>query len=179
MEKQLDWTLPNMEARESPDKSRRNRFSLRNAAWILAAAGLVASGYYHYSSLQTALRPHTHLPNAEKPIAPCGNHRDPDRLKSFQQCAIDNLLNTGLPFLENASPITVVDFEERRDRLAKALVAEDVDAFVVEPGYTFKYYGNVSQPEWEVWEVSILLVASEKMSMNFAKRRDSLKNVPF
>jgi hypothetical protein len=33
-------------------------------------------------------------------------------------------------------------------------VAEDTDAFVVEPGYTFKYYGNVSQPEWEVWEVS-------------------------
>jgi len=34
-------------------------------------------------------------------------------------------------------------------------VADDVDAFVVEPGYTFKYYANVSQPEWEVWEVSL------------------------
>ncbi|OGE47724.1 hypothetical protein PENARI_c038G08764 [Penicillium arizonense] len=61
------------------------------------------------------------------------------------------LLVTGLPFM-NASPITLADFEERRDRLANALVAEDADAFVVEPGYTFKYYGNVSQPEWEVWE---------------------------
>ncbi|KAJ5450817.1 uncharacterized protein N7458_007266 [Penicillium daleae] len=53
---------------------------------------------------------------------------------------------------KKASPIAVPDFQERRDRLAEALVAEDVDAFVVEPGYTFKYYGNVSQPEWEVWE---------------------------
>jgi hypothetical protein len=53
----------------------------------------------------------------------------------------------------NASPISLADFEERRNRLAQALVAEDVDAFVVEPGYTFKYYGNVSQPDWEVWEV--------------------------
>ncbi|CAG8938031.1 unnamed protein product [Penicillium salamii] len=71
---------------------------------------------------------------------------------NLQKCAIDNLLGTGLPFLEKASPISLADFEERRDRLAIALVAEDVDAFVVEPGYTFKYYGNVSQPEWEVWE---------------------------
>ena len=23
---------------------------------------------------------------------------------------------------------------------------------MVEPGYTFKYYANVSQPEWEMWE---------------------------
>lgn len=30
-----------------------------------------------------------------------------------------------------------------------------MDAFVVEPGYTFKYYANVSQPEWEVWEVRV------------------------
>ncbi|CAG7920229.1 unnamed protein product [Penicillium olsonii] len=76
--------------------------------------------------------------------------RDP--VENLQKCAIDNLLGTGLPFLEKASPISLVDFEERRDRLANALVAEGVDAFVVEPGYTFKYYGNVSQPEWEVWE---------------------------
>lgn len=77
-----------------------------------------------------------------------------DRLAEFQRCAVSNLLDTGLPFLENVSPIDVPEFEDRRDRLAQALTAEDVDAFVVEPGYTFKYYGNVSQPEWEVWEVS-------------------------
>ncbi|KAJ5746840.1 uncharacterized protein N7511_008536 [Penicillium nucicola] len=70
---------------------------------------------------------------------------------NLQQCAVENLLGTGLPFM-NAAPITVAEFEERRVRLAKALIAEDVDAFVMEPGYTFKYYGNVSQPEWEVWE---------------------------
>lgn len=50
-------------------------------------------------------------------------------------------------------PVSVLDYQRRRDRLAIALVADDVDAFVVEPGYTFKYYANVSQPEWEVWEV--------------------------
>lgn len=77
-----------------------------------------------------------------------------DRLAEFERCAVNNLLDTGLPFLEHVSPIDVLEFEDRRDRLAQALVAEDADAFVVEPGYTFKYYGNVSQPEWEVWEVS-------------------------
>lgn len=40
----------------------------------------------------------------------------------------------------------------RRNNLAIALEADGVDAFIVEPGYTFKYYANVSQPEWEVWE---------------------------
>ena len=49
------------------------------------------------------------------------------------------------------------DFEDRRDRLALALVADGVDAFVVEPGYTFKYYANISQPEWEVWEVCAMI----------------------
>ncbi|KAL2221714.1 peptidase M24, structural domain-containing protein [Thermoascus aurantiacus ATCC 26904] len=73
-------------------------------------------------------------------------------LEAFQQCSIRNLLSTGLYFLENAAPVSVAEYQKRRDRLAEALVADDVDAFVVEPGYTFKYYANVSQPEWEVWE---------------------------
>lgn len=47
------------------------------------------------------------------------------------------------------------EYQSRRDRLANALVADGADAFLVEPGYTFKYYANVSQVEWEVWEVSI------------------------
>ncbi|KAL5363144.1 peptidase M24, structural domain-containing protein [Aspergillus floccosus] len=76
----------------------------------------------------------------------------PSRLQEFQQCSIRNLHDTGHYFLETAIPISVADFEERRDRLAHALVVEDADAFVVEPGYTFKYFANVSQPEWEVWE---------------------------
>lgn len=76
-------------------------------------------------------------------------------LEAFQQCSIRNLLSTGLYFLENAAPVSVAEYQKRRDRLAEALVADEVDAFVVEPGYTFKYYANVSQPEWEVWEVSL------------------------
>ncbi|KAJ5314837.1 uncharacterized protein N7443_001721 [Penicillium atrosanguineum] len=107
-----------------------NRFSARNVGWILASAG---------------------LPRVLGHDVVFNDMNSPDRLRDFQNCAIDNLLETGLPFM-NVSPIAVSDFEERRDRLAQALVAEGVDAFVVEPGYTFKYYGNVSQPEWEVWE---------------------------
>lgn len=77
------------------------------------------------------------------------------RLKEFQQCSIRNFQNTGLGFLDTAVPIALDDFEERRNRLARALVADGADAFVVEPGYTFKYFANVSQPEWEVWEVCL------------------------
>ena len=149
MSKHSNWaTLNDVEASNSPEKARRNRFSLRNAAWTLVTVGLIATGVSRYFSAQ--LR----LPGPEGRVQPCQVHEDAKRLENFQQCAIDNLLETGLPFLEKASPINVADFEERRQRLAEALVAEEADAFVVEPGYTFKYYGNVSQPEWEVWEVS-------------------------
>ncbi|CAG8121985.1 unnamed protein product [Penicillium olsonii] len=109
----------------------------------IAAVVCLATGYY--SGRQEIPRS-----LVDGPLVQVQPLRDP--VENLQQCAIDNLLGTGLPFLEKASPISLVDFEERRDRLANALVAEGVDAFVVEPGYTFKYYGNVSQPEWEVWE---------------------------
>lgn len=118
----------------------RNRFSARNLALIIASAGLLATSY-NFSRRSWSLGDQWN--DVDKP----------DRVKTFQQCAINNLLETGLPFMNNVAPIAVVDFEERRDRLAQALVAEGADAFVVEPGYTFQYYGNVSQPEWEVWEV--------------------------
>ncbi|KAI2998885.1 hypothetical protein CBS147346_7967 [Aspergillus niger] len=72
--------------------------------------------------------------------------------ESFERCSIENLRQTGYYFLDTATPIAVEEFDERRNRLARALVADGADAFVVEPGYTFKYYANVSQPEWEVWE---------------------------
>lgn len=68
-----------------------------------------------------------------------------------QQCAIDNF-HSDLSFLDAAVPIAAEEFLERRDRLAKALVASGADAFVLEPGYTFQYYGNISQPDWEPWE---------------------------
>jgi Xaa-Pro aminopeptidase len=40
------------------------------------------------------------------------------------------------------------EFVQRRDNVAKALVEDGIDAFIVEPGYTFQYYANVSQPDW-------------------------------
>lgn len=54
-----------------------------------------------------------------------------------QKCAIDNL-NSDLSFLDSAVPIAAEEFLERRDRLAQALAASNLDAFVLEPGYTFQ-----------------------------------------
>ncbi|KAK1596511.1 metallopeptidase family M24 [Colletotrichum navitas] len=68
-----------------------------------------------------------------------------------QECAIRNL-HSDLSFLDSAVPINAEEFIARRDRLARALAASNVDAFVLEPGYTFQYYGNISQTDWEPWE---------------------------
>ncbi|TVY54679.1 putative peptidase [Lachnellula cervina] len=76
----------------------------------------------------------------------------PHTIDQFQQCSINNFLSTGLPFLKSAAPLPVEEYVQRRNNLAKALVADDVDAFIVEPGYTFQYYANISQKDWEVWE---------------------------
>ncbi|KAJ3579007.1 hypothetical protein NPX13_g1558 [Xylaria arbuscula] len=72
-------------------------------------------------------------------------------LQEVQKCAIDNA-HADLSFLDSAKPIQTDEFLERRDRLARALVVADADAFVLEPGYTFQYYGNISQTDWEPWE---------------------------
>ncbi|KAI0490307.1 peptidase M24, structural domain-containing protein [Xylaria cf. heliscus] len=72
-------------------------------------------------------------------------------LKDVRKCAADNL-HADLSFLDSAKPIHIDEFLERRDRLARALVASDADAFILEPGYTFQYYGNISQADWEPWE---------------------------
>lgn len=72
-------------------------------------------------------------------------------LAKVQKCAIANL-HRDLYFLDDAPPIQPDEFIQRRDRLAQALHADGVDAFVLEPGYTFQYYGNVSQWDWEPWE---------------------------
>lgn len=58
-------------------------------------------------------------------------------VERVQKCAIDNL-HEDLSFLDAAEPITAEEFIDRRDRLAQALAASDVDAFVLEPGYTFQ-----------------------------------------
>lgn len=55
-------------------------------------------------------------------------------------------------FLNDAIPITKSEFLERRNRLAIALHESGADAFVLEPGYTFQYYANISQTDWEPWE---------------------------
>jgi Xaa-Pro aminopeptidase len=49
-------------------------------------------------------------------------------------------------------PISTSEFIARRNTLGKALYAEGLDAFVLEPGYTSQYYGNISQKDWEPWE---------------------------
>ena len=72
-------------------------------------------------------------------------------LDKVHQCTIDNL-HADLSFLDPAVPIAAEEFIGRRDRLARAVAASGADAFVVEPGYTFQYYGNTSQVDWEPWE---------------------------
>lgn len=58
-------------------------------------------------------------------------------VERVQKCAIDNL-HQDLSFLDEAKPITAEEFIDRRDRLAQALAVSDIDAFVLEPGYTFQ-----------------------------------------
>lgn len=53
-----------------------------------------------------------------------------------QKCAVQTL-HQDLSFLD-VEPIKPDEFIERRDRLAQALAASNVDAFVLEPGYTFQ-----------------------------------------
>ncbi|KAF2771074.1 Creatinase/aminopeptidase [Teratosphaeria nubilosa] len=76
----------------------------------------------------------------------------PQHLKAFQTCSINDFLATDLTFMDTAQPLPRPEFVDRRDKLAQALANEDIDAFIVEPGYTFSYYGNVTQTDWEVWE---------------------------
>lgn len=76
----------------------------------------------------------------------------PNTIAQFQQCSITNFLDTGLRFLDSAAPLPVSEFVMRRKNLAVALAADGIDAFIVEPGYTFQYYANISQKDWEVWE---------------------------
>ncbi|KAF2453656.1 peptidase M24, structural domain-containing protein [Lineolata rhizophorae] len=70
---------------------------------------------------------------------------------TIRKCAIHNL-HQNLSFLDSAQPIAAHEFIDRRDRLAIALSEAHVDGFVLEPGYTFQYYANISQHDWEPWE---------------------------
>lgn len=70
----------------------------------------------------------------------------------FLSCSIKNFQDTGYPFLDGVYPITTEEFVARRQRLAQALKSDGAHAFAVEPGYTFSYYANITQQQWEVWE---------------------------
>ena len=71
--------------------------------------------------------------------------------KTIARCTIDSL-HRNLSFLDNSPPITTNEFISRRNRLALALHRLNISTFVFEPGYTFEYYANVSQHDWEPWE---------------------------
>lgn len=64
-------------------------------------------------------------------------HSDTPGFNKVQKCSIDNL-REDLSFLDNAKPIGAQEFLDRRDRLAKALAENGIDAFILEPGYTFQ-----------------------------------------
>lgn len=74
------------------------------------------------------------------------------RVSEVEKCSIKNIRATKFAFLDKAKPISRDEFVDRRDRLSRALVADGLDAFVVEPGYTFSYYANVTQKDYESWE---------------------------
>ncbi|KAJ4377487.1 hypothetical protein N0V83_000312 [Neocucurbitaria cava] len=113
----------------------------------------------------------------------------------FRRCSIDSYLATGLRFLESARRPPLEDYILRRNNLAKALVAEGVDAFVVEPGYTFSYYANITQSEWEPWEPEerpfVMIIRPETLPdgkivantsflvPHFEETRARLLNMPF
>jgi hypothetical protein len=65
---------------------------------------------------------------------------------------------------------------DRRNKLTAALVADGIDAFIVEPGFTFKYVGLVLLPiysffprEPRVEVVSRVVIAH--LSLRFSKLR--------
>lgn len=89
-------------------------------------------------------------------------------LDAVQQCSIQNL-KANLSFLDHASAIEPSEFLARRDRLAQALHRSNVSAFILEPGYTFQYYANISQFDWEPWEPEerpFLMVVRPQVSRN-------------
>ncbi|KAL2207055.1 Creatinase/aminopeptidase [Sarocladium strictum] len=109
---------------------------------FVAAAAAAATIYIFLPSLISLLSTGT-----------CGHHSlsHASTVAQVQQCAIDNL-KADTWFLDDAVPIKPEEFIERRDRMAEALAENGVDAFVLEPGYTFQYFGNTSQVDWEPWE---------------------------
>lgn len=108
---------------------RRRRANLATPALVLAV-------------LATALLLATLTSGLWKRFASHPRLADVDRAR---KCSVDNL-HANLSFLDSARPIEADEFLERRDRLARALAADGVDAFVLEPGYTFQYEPRPGDP---------------------------------
>jgi hypothetical protein len=115
MEKQAVVVVEGIPPRSGPRVSSRSRIGIM-VATILATLWLV-------------------WPHFEVPVSP--QRSQLSVVDKVQKCAIDNL-HKDLYFLDPAKPITTEEFISRHDRLAKALAASDLDAFVLEPGYTFQ-----------------------------------------
>lgn len=120
MEKQI---LPEMPQRQ-PKWARRSNTTRS----IVTVTGTVLAVL---SLLFLSLRQH------EGNNASLGKHKNLSVVDKVQKCAIDNL-HKDLSFLDSAKPITAEEFVDRRDRLARALAESNIDAFVLEPGYTFQ-----------------------------------------
>jgi len=81
--------------------------------------------------LLLALQVGLHMLRASLPACPPDYHR-------VSSCTTRSL-RRDLSFLDRTKPITAEEFLRRRDHLAAALAGSGVDAFVLEPGYTFQY----------------------------------------
>lgn len=102
-----------------PSTPRSGSSSRRNITVAGAALSALALTYFQFLPKFSASQEATH-----------------STFEKVQECAIHNL-HQDLSFLD-VEPIKADEFIERRDRLAQALVASNVDAFVLEPGYTFQ-----------------------------------------
>ena len=120
--------MEKIKAASDDDRRSRLRVSRRGRLGVIVGTILATIwlAWSRFSCSGTQMLPFTRTPSSD--------------VERAQQCAIDNL-HKDLYFLEPAKPITSEEFILRRDRLAEALAASDVDAFVLEPGYTFQYVG--------------------------------------
>lgn len=138
----------------------------------------------------TRLTAQNHVAYNDYPASPQRSKKD-----AFKKCSVDKYRGTGLKFLDTAERPPVNEYILRRNNLAKALAVEKIDAFVVEPGYTFSYYANITQPQWEVWEPEerpfVMIIRPEASSdgniiantsflvPHFEETRARLLNMPF
>jgi Xaa-Pro aminopeptidase len=139
----LETLLPvSITDRPSIDKAQKlKKHFLGAAAAVLCCLLLVGS------TLPSCWHTNEKPTSALKTSSPSSSVTD-----DFLSCSIKNFEETGYPFLDGVHPITTDEFVARRQRLAQALISDGADAFAVEPGYTFSYYANITQQQWEVWE---------------------------